>query len=128
MTGHSAGLHLRFPQYLQWRCQDKRLQAQQRLVCMLLSSLHAANVFARYPHPFCCSGALSKHQTELVNLTAKEAVDRLCSGQITSTEYTSSLLAQIELHACLNNFAALEPEKVWPFVISREPAKSQALA
>ena len=86
--------------------------------------LHAVELFACHrllcllSHPVCCLGALSRHQRELVNLTAKEAVARLCSGQITASEYTSSLLAQIELHACLNNFAALEPEKVWPFVMS----------
>lgn len=47
-----------------------------------------------------------------MNLSAKEAVERLCSGQVTSTEYTQALLQQIELHACLNNFAALDPGKV----------------
>lgn len=61
-----------------------------------------------------CSGAPSKRQTELANWTAKEATDHLCSGQITSSEYTQALLEQIELHACLNNFAAFEPDKVWP--------------
>lgn len=56
--------------------------------------------------------APSKRQTELANFTAKEAIAQLCSGQITSSEYTRALLEQIELHACLNNFAALEPDKV----------------
>lgn len=57
-------------------------------------------------------GAPSKRQTELANLSAKDAVDQLCSGQITALDYTQALLEQIELHACLNNFAALQPDKV----------------
>lgn len=55
---------------------------------------------------------LSRHQVELVELTAAEAVRRLCSGSLSASEYAEALLAQNELHACLNNFAALEPQRV----------------
>ena len=66
---------------------------------------------------------LSGQQIELVTLTAAQAVERLCAGSVTASEYAKALLAQNHLNACLNNFAALEPHQV-PCVVVR-PALSQ---
>lgn len=64
-----------------------------------------------------CAGKLSRQQEELINLTAEDAVERLCTGQVSATEYAEALLAQNQLNECLNNFAALQPQQVqqfWP--------------
>ena len=58
------------------------------------------------------TGSLTGHQKELVNLGAVEAVQRLCSGEIKAVEYAEALLEQNNINACLNNFAALEPQQV----------------
>lgn len=55
---------------------------------------------------------LSKQQAEMVELTAVDAVARLCAGRITATEYAEALLAQIDTHQCLNTFASLDAAKV----------------
>ena len=62
---------------------------------------------------------LSRHQVELVGLTAAQAVRRLCSGSFSALEYAEALLTQNKLHACLNNFAALEPQRVRPLLLRR---------
>ena len=58
------------------------------------------------------SAGLSKQQAEMVELTAVDAVARLCAGRITATEYAEALLAQIDTHRCLNTFASLDAAKV----------------
>ncbi|DBA70792.1 TPA: hypothetical protein ACH3X2_011685 [Trebouxia sp. C0005] len=57
-------------------------------------------------------GKLSRRQEKLINLTAEDAVERLCKGQVSATEYAEALLAQNQLNECLNNFAALQPHQV----------------
>ena len=59
-----------------------------------------------------CAGKLSERQKDLVNLTAEEAIEQLCTGKVSAVEYSEALLAQNKLTACLNNFAALEPQQV----------------
>ena len=64
-----------------------------------------------------CAGKPSRQQEELINLTAEDAVERLCTGHVSATEYAEALLAQNQLNECLNNFAALQPHQVqqfWP--------------
>ena len=39
-------------------------------------------------------------------------MQRLCSGEVKAVEYAEALLEQNKINACLNNFAALEPQQV----------------
>lgn len=59
-----------------------------------------------------CTGKPTERQEDLVNLTAEEAIEHLCTGKVSAVEYSEALLAQNKLTACLNNFAALEPQQV----------------
>ena len=58
------------------------------------------------------AGKLTERQEVLVNWTAEEAIEHLCTGRVSAVEYSEALLAQNKLTACLNNFAALEPQQV----------------
>lgn len=53
-----------------------------------------------------------KSTGNLLELGAKEAVDLLCSRQITAVQYASALLDQAENIKCLNTYAELDRDKV----------------
>jgi Asp-tRNA(Asn)/Glu-tRNA(Gln) amidotransferase A subunit family amidase len=52
------------------------------------------------------------NSSQLLKLTAVEAVAALTRGEITAERYSSTLLAQCERHKSLNAFITLEPAKV----------------
>ena len=48
----------------------------------------------------------------MLELGVKEAVEALCTGNITAEAYATALLKQAETIDCLNAYAELQPEKV----------------
>lgn len=79
---------------------------------MAQTDTNQIRAIARWPPKSDASAGLSKQQAEMVELTAVDAVARLCAGRITATEYAEALLAQIDTHRCLNTFASLDAAKV----------------
>ena len=45
-------------------------------------------------------------------MTASEAVESLCAREVTAEEYAQAVVAQAELSACINAYAALNATKV----------------
>ena len=59
------------------------------------------------------AGASELNAAGIAELSATEAVELLCSRQITASKYASTLLERIAEYQCLNGWAFTDPEKVW---------------
>ena len=56
----------------------------------------------------------SEPDWKLIDMTASEAVDSLCTRRVTAEQYAQAVLAQAESSVCINAYAALNVTKVSP--------------
>ncbi|KAK9812686.1 hypothetical protein WJX72_002003 [[Myrmecia] bisecta] len=58
------------------------------------------------------SDPLTGVETNLVALTANDAINMLCARSVTAVQYATAILKQAKIYTCINAFAALEPARV----------------
>ena len=57
-----------------------------------------------------------------------EAVDQLCSGKITATEYASALIDKAEEWECINSFAYFNTTQVGPLYLCHSSLKNKKIS
>jgi Asp-tRNA(Asn)/Glu-tRNA(Gln) amidotransferase A subunit family amidase len=86
-----------------------RTLSRRRFITVTSTAATAAAVGCKSQSP---QGGSAMNPTELIELSAVDAVGALRRGDITAERYASALLAQCEREKSLNAFITLEPQRV----------------